>query len=927
MKIIANIIDTIPDNIFNNEKKYNFLQTKYNLLDLILDDLRRYMGKSVLIKYAILHNIPIKENNINSSYNNTDIFQNTYEGFYNHKINVELRLNFIKYIFPLLKEFSDRDLSFQLEKFWDIFFDMEFYKALISNSLQGSNKQNFKIDVNKKNSEPILMEIEETSNLQLDLFSPLKNENVENFLISQEEINLFFNIFNDNNDGTMSKFVMNNARYLMKNILTNPKKFNPKFINIIGFRIFSKFFYYLNLIDNKLYQLSGKFFTKQVEISYLDAVWNLLIKTLNPEVRNEAASLIVNCCLNLQNYNSEFANKIWSNFISKLLYFFSDSMEKLNSNKNNNNNSFYGVKAVLLLIKKILEKIDENYIPSSDEVFFNDNGYEVTFRINTNKSQFKSIRIEKEEYVYDIRAKISYIFDIPMMILGLKRKNILLTCNNDDESVLNFFERNSVWDIISVHNPILKINENPRNLILENSFIFNSLYSILKFENFEFINDAWELINIMPKNKELENKIFNLGKNILTNPEKTFLESFDISSIYHLNYSMQILKDFIEKDGKGNTNNNMAINSWMENFRKNNAAIFFINLLSELKYNNINDEIEYEKNLSFSTFYLQSIIDILWILENLFNFEKEKSFNCNNTGSSFYSSKSFTERKNNIALSEENQNKLIQSLFKIIYEILISSYNTDNNPKFIELQNDYIKKKLKEIELMKTRNPNNLNNKIDKYIMEINKLDMDNIQEEIRFMWNQEDKVISQICKFFDNKNIFNKENVSKNILKCFQIENNKCPNDKTFNENDNFSLIIKKGLILPKNFKAKFTLWEFVESIFFKGINEEKEVENSKLCYCYLYNNIFSKDMLLSCVNNSESLKSLSVILKKIFEANLITEDFIKKNNNYLSVDFKKLIEFVLNLIKNLDEYKDKENNSKSKINLLSLFSNIINS
>ena len=143
MKIIANIIDIIPDSIFNNEKKYNFLQTRFSLLDLILDDLRRYMGKSVLIKYGISQKISLLENGNNiisyNSYNNNDNFQNIYEGFYNHKTNIELRLNFIKYIFPLVKEFSYNDLSFQLEKLWDIFFDMEFYKALISNSLAKSN--------------------------------------------------------------------------------------------------------------------------------------------------------------------------------------------------------------------------------------------------------------------------------------------------------------------------------------------------------------------------------------------------------------------------------------------------------------------------------------------------------------------------------------------------------------------------------------------------------------------------------------------------------------------------------------------------------------------------------------------------------------------------------------------------------------------
>lgn len=901
MKIIANIIDIIPESIFNNEKKFNFLQTRFSLVDLILEDLRRYMGKSVLIKYAIFHSIPIKENDNNlinySQFNNSDIFQNIYEGFYNHRINIELRLNFIKYIFPLLKEFSDKDLSFQLEKFWDIFFDLEFYKALISNSLQGSNKQNFKIDLCKKNSDPILMELEETSNLQLDLFSS-NDKNTQNFLITQEEINSFFGIFNDNNDGTMNKFSINSARFFMKNIFTNPKKINQKFINLSGFRIFTKFFYYLNLLDNNFYQINGKFFTKQIEISYQDAIWNVLINTNYPEVRNEAAILITNSCLNLLNYNPEFSNKIWSNFISKLLHFFSDSMEKLNNTSEDINKNSNGVKAVLLLIKKILEKIDENYIPNQDEIFFNENGYEVTFRNNSNKSQFKVLKLEKEEYVYDVRSRISYIFDIPMMILGLKnmRKNILITCNNDDEGVINVFERNSTWEIVNINNPILKINENPRNLILENSFIFNSLFSILKYENFEFINDAWELINMMPKNKELESKIFNLGKNILTNPEKSFIECFDVSSIYHLNYSIQILKEFIEKDGKGN-NNNLVINSWMENFRKNNAAMFFINILSDLKINNkCNDN--NQQNITYSTFYLQSILDILWILENLC--DKDKNYNNNNTSSSFYSSRSYKEKTN--LNNDEHQNKLIQNLFKIIYEILISSYNTDKIQKFIELQYEYTKKRQKEInyKMFKNKNSNNLNNRDSN--SDILKLDIENIQEEIRFMWLHEDKVVSRICRFLENKNIFNQDNLIKNILK--NLTKDKKENEKI----DYFSLIVKNGLILPKNFKAKFTVWEFFENLFFKENNDNSNNEKN-LCFCYLYNNIFSKDTLLQCLNNADSLKSFSVISKKIFSFNYITEEFIKKNSDYLVVDFKDLIEYILNLIKNIDDFKVEKN------------------
>jgi len=309
--------------------------------------------------------------------------------------------------------------------------------------------------------------------------------------------------------------------------------------------------------------------------------------------------------------------------------------------------------------------------------------------------------------------------------------------------------------------------------------------------------------------------------------------------------------------------------------------------------NTNNNNNDYESSLGFSTFYLQSILDILSILQNLY--EKQKKIDNNN---------------NYITISDEQQQeKLIQSLFKIIYEILISSYNTDNNPKFLELQNEYMKKKKKEINIKnyKINNNNNNTNKEKEISNENLKLDIENIQEEIRFMWLQEDKIISQICKFLENKNIFNTENLTKNILRLKK-------NAKNFSEKkDYFSLIIKKGLIFPKNFKAKFSIWDFFENLFFKNSENSENIFFKNFCFCYLYNNVFSKEMLLNCINNSEALISFSVILKKIFDYNFITEEFCVKNSENLTIDFKELIDFIMDLIINLGKYKD-EKNSKGR-------------
>jgi len=545
---------------------------------------------------------------------NQDFFSTIFEGFYNHRTNIELRLNFIKYIFPLLKEFSNKDLYYHITNLWDIFFDTDFYERYLlekDNGNESSNKMEIEKDYQNRN----------TIVLDIDSKIPLVT-------IKDEEQNLFLQIFVNNNDGSLSRFSNVTARHLFKNILINEYKFNPKKININAFKIFTKFFYVINMSDNKLLNLRGRYLVKDFELQGQDFIWNILVNTNRNDVRNEAANLIVNNSLNLLKYSIDFSNKIWSNFISKLLLHFNDCMEKYNLEIKNNKNEYNlndgnGVKGLLLLIRKLLEKIDDQYITAQDEFILNDIGYEVQFRLPS-RNQQKIFKIDKNETIYDVRAKISYFFDIPIMTLGLKntRRNIIISCNDDATLAFELIDRNSSLEIVILQNPILKINENPKNLILENKFIFDSLFSLLKNSDCEFINDVWELINIMPKNKELENRIMDLGNKLFKNSEKEFCECLDTTSLYHLSYSIQILKQIL------NENN---IEKWINNFLKNNGKIFLINVLINFKQplnrknfnrENIDDsdsmlKKDQESGFIFSSIYLQLILDILNIIDRI----------------------------------------------------------------------------------------------------------------------------------------------------------------------------------------------------------------------------------------------------------------------------------------------------------------------
>lgn len=242
----------------------------------------------------------------------------------------------------------------------------------------------------------------------------------------------------------------------------------------------------------------------------------------------------------------------------------------------------------------------------------------------------------------------------------------------------------------------------------------------------------------------------------------------------------------------------------------------------------------------------------------------------------------------------EKKDLFLQNLFRIIYEILIASHNTDNIQKYINLQKDFLKKKKRELMIQ------NFNNKTDETIDTLHP-DMDHIHEEIKFMWMQEDKVIFEIFKFLESNRDFTQENIVRNIIHFnFEHSNNSL---LIYNKCGNyFSLLLKKGLIIPKNFKAKFTIWDFFEKLI---LFMNQDPKNRDLLFCYIYNNIFSKETLLYCVNHSESLNAFSKIVSKILSYNLITQEFCDKNKAHLLINFEDIVEYILSLIDNLSKYK----------------------
>jgi hypothetical protein len=718
------------------------IDTQFSIMDVIVKNFIIY-----------LQNIRLEGNT-----NNSEIMNSTFAGIYNHKTNLELRFEFIQFLYRFTenKKFKIELNGKQLTSLWD---------NLILNSR------------------------------------------------TEGEKNMFYNFLYDDSNSFAERI----AEYAFNEILSDRTKFDIKDLNRAGMKLFEKYFININYRYNRIYPVR-KYFTQNADIIGITILWEILVESSNESVKREAASMLANLCTNLTNYDEEPRTKIWTEFISKLLHYF-----QVTTMANNES----GIRGILLLIKFVIKNLDwPGNITSQDDVEFYQNAVEYVF-IHQEKNLKRPIKISGSERVIEVREKVSFYFDIPINAVCILTNKRLIDLRDDFKIFKDLADPRSVMKIVEKNNPILELKNNPSDLIKENKFIFNSLFDLLNNSNSSYIDDAWELINLLPKSREIEESIFRAGNSEVTGTETIDWNKFlDYNSIFKMSYSLQIIKSFFSNV------------SWVYNFRKNGGVEHLIQLLMNFKAEH------FSQNLGFQAFY-----DIIDILNNL---------------------KEIYGDVNKLSEFSERETQLVNKLFELSLLVMKSSYEKDNDQRLKDLQHEWTKKRNREIIHRQFYMKKDDTEQMD---------EIDEIHENIRAIWNNENKAISLITSFLWN---FNAEVVIQCLLN---------PNDTVLKE------ILTFGLICPKNYMIKFVLFSSIEQ-FLKFRSEEEQM----LFYKNVLRVILTKETLNMCISHNESCEAF-------FKIGLLGTFENYKNIEKAEIDLKEISEYMITYIENYSQSEACEN------------------
>jgi len=202
------------------------LESNFKILDLILTDFERYMK---IVKDQI------KISNIEKE----DFFSFAFEGCYNHKENIEVRLDLIYFFCNDFKESKIKLKPENLELLWNLF-------------------------VTKANSE----------SEKIIIYKFFGNRGSEN------RYNKSLNLLSRNNE-----FTQNIGDYLFNNILTNNNKFNFLQLTNMGFTLFEKYFIFINVKNKQINNESRKLRVLSNDIIGFNALWDLLISVNDDQVK------------------------------------------------------------------------------------------------------------------------------------------------------------------------------------------------------------------------------------------------------------------------------------------------------------------------------------------------------------------------------------------------------------------------------------------------------------------------------------------------------------------------------------------------------------------------------------------------------------------------------------------------------------------
>ena len=458
--------------------------------------------------------------------------------------------------------------------------------------------------------------------------------------------------------------------YIFDNILINPKS-SFKIKDLQSYQILKEFIINLNTLSNKFNFITEKdfivVFEKINEIFGYEKLFQILLSNENNEIQKDIQDLISDIYLRVKFSSREKYKNFWNEIGSGII----NELKKLILGNNNNQNN-PGIKGIIGLLKKIIEKSnndgeiiknkqiingmmdkvknnlkekEKDSNNNSIKVLFNYNYYKEDENdnkniIGKNKNDEQEIKVKEiinmkkecelypNEFFYYLRYELSYEFAIP-----LKCVEISIPYQEDDSLTLNLFEDYFlVYETIKSYNfPNLKKNEqiiinvkkiinplddpknaNIKNIIKSNKELLSLLRDLLKKRNCNITSDILEIVK--DDDDFIKRGIFDdfnkliNGQNI--NPDLlNELFNFSDASIFYKNLILSNLYEFLKKDDPNIISKLIKSDIWEKKLK--NIDIKNIN-----KENNKNESLAEKK-------YINNIINIYIKIANELKNDKD----------------------------------------------------------------------------------------------------------------------------------------------------------------------------------------------------------------------------------------------------------------------------------------------------------------
>jgi len=330
----------------------------------------------------------------------------------------------------------------------------------------------------------------------------------------------------------------------------------------------------------------------------------------------------------------------------------------------------------------------------------------------------------------------------------------------------------------------------------------------------------------------------------------------DSKSIYKLSYCLQIIKYFlIQTESNSPDNSSEKINkNWLETFRKNKGIKHLITVIYQYK------DSHFSSNLGYSC--LNETINLLKLV-----------------------TKEGDEIRN-------ESDGIISKLFEIINFIFKSSEDRFNSEKTKEIQQEYKRKRDRQI-LNKSYNQNqnnNLNNN-DEIVSEL-----DEFHPSIRDIWLKEENSIQMVINFLY---IFDDEKLINNLIGSNYLQN-----------------IINSGLILTKNTKIKQNFIDFLKKLYDNiSTKSNVKVKNSLLSHIFFI--LFEIETINFAVLHSETSEAYF----KLFTEFLSLIDCHTLKDINLDKKMNEMTDFMINYIINFVETEKFDTALTGFLNILRIF------